>query len=368
MPADNSLIRDAMSLGSPRLGPSASVARGAQLLWQKGWLPIPVVDEEDRLTGALSSHDIARAVAQGRDLGRTTVGEIAGTELPTRAPDASLEEAAAAIHNSGQALLLVVDDSRYVGVLTYSDLRGHELAATELGPAAKKVIKEISPNDIMYSGSWGAYTYAGVTAVQCIRDVLGKLGRPDPASILDLPCGHGRELRFLQLAYPDAHMGACDIDEDGVEFCARVFGADPIVSDEDPAAVAFDRQYELAWSGSLFTHLSAERWPGFLEMFTRAVVPGGLVLFTANGFLPASVLRDFGLTPDQMEQLIGDFRSAGFGYVDVAEGDWGLSMARPHWVKDQIARSPLELVSYDRWAWKPPYPAQDVLVCRKPAS
>ena len=76
----------------------------------------------------------------------------------------------------------------------------------------------------------------------------------------------------------------CDIDEDGVDFCARVFGADPIVSHDDPAEVSFDRQYELAWSGSLFTHLSADRWPGFLEMFARAIEPGGLVLFTANGY------------------------------------------------------------------------------------
>jgi CBS domain-containing protein/SAM-dependent methyltransferase len=366
MPAANSSIRNAMSLGSPQLSADNSVAAAARLLWQKGWVPIPVVDGDGRLAGALSAVDVVRAVAQGLDSERATVGEVAATELPALGPDASLEEAAAAMDSSGQALVLVVEDSRFAGVLTRSDLKGHELVAAELGAAAPRVIGEISPNDIMYSGSWGAYVYAGVTAVQCIRDVLGKLGRPDPASILDLPCGHGRELRFLKVVYPDARIGVCDIEEDGVEFCARVFGADPIISDEDPAAVSFDRQYELAWSGSLFTHLSADRWPGFLDMFARALEPGGLVLFTANGFLPPDVLRDFGLTPDQMERLVGNFRSAGFGYVDVGDGSWGLSMARPHWVKEQIARSPLELLSYERWAWKPPSPAQDVLVCKKP--
>lgn len=369
MPAADNSVRNAMSLGSPRLSPDTRVVSAAQLLWQKGWLPIPVVDAEGRATGAVSALDVARAVAQGFDVHRATVGEIAGTDLPALAPDASLEDAAAALSTTGQALALVVEeDSRFAGVLTLSDLQGHELVAAELGPAAGHVVGEISPNDIMYSGSWGAYVYAGVTAVQCIREVLGKLSRPDPASILDLPCGHGRELRFLKLAYPDARIGVCDIDEDGVEFCARVFGADPIVSHDDPAAVSFDKRYELAWSGSLFTHLSADRWPGFLEMFARALEPGGLVLFTANGFLPESVLRDFGLTPDQVKGLVGDFRSAGFGYVDVGDGSWGISLARPHWVKEQIARSPLELISYDRWAWKPPYPAQDVLVCRLPES
>ena len=354
-----------MSVGSPRVRPDTRVTAAAALLWQKGWVPLPIVADDGRLAGVLSAQDIVRAVGQGRDPQHTTVGEIAGTELPALGPDATLEEATAALNDSGQALLLVVEDSRLTGILTSSDLLGHELIVTELGSAATQVDRQISPNDIMYSGSWGAYAHAGVTAVQCIRSVLDKLGRPDPASILDLPCGHGRELRFLKVAYPHARIGVCDIDADGVDFCARVFGGVPIVSHDDPAAVSFDEQYELAWSGSLFTHLSAERWPGFLEMFARSLEPGGLVLFTANGFLPAEVLRDFGLTPDEIERLHGDFRSQEVGYVEVG-GDWGLALVRPRWAKDQIERSPLELVSYERWAWKPPYPAQDVLVCRRP--
>ena len=160
--------------------------------------------------------------------------------------------------------------------------------------------------------------------------------------------------------------GVCDIDTDGVDFCARVFGADPIVSHEDPAEVSFDRRYELAWSGSLFTHLSADRWPGFLDLFARSLEPGGLVLFTANGFLPQSVLHTLGLDADDAQRLHDDFMREDFGYVDVGDGSWGLSIARPRWVGEQIERSPLELVSYERWAWKPPFPAQDVVVCTLP--
>ncbi len=362
------LVRDAMSRDSPQLRAETSVVEAAALLWAKGWMPIPVIETDDRVAGALSSNDIVRAVAQRLDLERTPVGRIATTELPQVGPDDPLADGAAAMATTGQAIVLVIEDSRLVGVLTHTDLEGRELIAATLGPVGAQVITEISPNDIMYAGSWGAYAYAGVTAVQCIREVLAKLDRPDPSSILDLPCGHGRELRFLQVAYPDASMAACDIDEDGVEFCARVFGAHPIVSHEDPDEVSFDRRYELAWSGSLFTHLSGDRWPGFLELFARSLVPGGLVLFTANGFLPAEMLRNLGLSPDDVDRLLDDFKRTHFGYVDVGDGSWGLSLARPRWVKEQIERSPLELVSYERGAWKPPVPAQDVLVCTLPAS
>ena len=360
------LVRDAMSLGFPHLSAAASVAEAASLLWAKGWLPVPLLDAEGRLAGVVSDHDIVRAVARRLDQERTPVSEIAATELPSLDPGATLSEAGEAIENSGRGLALVMDDGRVVGVLTASDLKGHALIETELGERAAQVVTEISPNDLMYAGSWGAYAYAGVTALGCIRDVLTKLDRPAPQSILDLPCGHGRELRFLKVAYPEARYAVCDIDRDGVDFCARVFGAQAVYSDEDPARVAFPERYELAWSGSLFTHLSAQRWQGFLELFARALVPGGLLLFTANGYLPPFVLRDLGLAADAVERLLGDFNRDDFGYVEVGDS-WGLSLARPRWVREQIERSPLDLVSYERWAWKPPYPAQDVLVCTLPA-
>ena len=361
-------VKDAMTLGFPRLQSGTSIADAAQTLWAKGWLPLPVLDGDGRLAGVVSSQDIVRAVAQRLDQERTPVTEIASTELPSLGPAASLAEADEAIEGAGYGLALVMDDGRLVGVLTASDIKGHELIEAELGSGSAQVVTEISPNDLMYAGSWGAYAYAGVTALRCIREVLAALGRPDPASILDLPCGHGRELRFLKVAYPGTRFGVSDIDRDGVEFCARMFGAQPIVSDEDPAKVAFPERYELAWCGSLFTHLSAERWQGFLELFARALDPGGLVLFTANGYLPPVVLRNLGLDADAVEKLLGDFMRDEFGYVEVASGSWGLSLARPRWVREQIERSPLELVSYERWAWKPPYPAQDVLVCTVPES
>lgn len=366
-PLSSGFVEDAMSLGFPRVGAPASVAEAASVMWGKGWLPLPVLDGDGAVAGVVSDQDIVRAVAQRLDLERTPALQIATTELPAVGPRTSLSEASAAIDSAGLGLALVFDGERLIGVLTASDLKGHALIEAELGARAANIVTEISPNDVMYAGSWGAYAYAGVTALGCIRAVLDKLGRGSPASILDLPCGHGRELRFLKVAYPDARFGVSDLDRDGVDFCARVFDAEPIYSEEDPAPVTFGEPYELAWCGSLFTHLSADRWPGFLELFARSLVPGGLLLFTANGHLPAPILRNLGLNAEAVERLLSDFRRDHFGYVDVADGAWGLSLARPRWIKEQIQRSPLELVSFERWAWKPPYPAQDVLVCTLPA-
>ena len=356
-----------MSAGSPRLPAATSVSVAAHAVWGNNWLPVPLLDDEGAVAGTLSIHDIVRAVAQRRDMEQTPAVEIALSELPTLDPGMSLSDAAAELARTGSALAFVVEDGKFVGALTHADLQGHELIAAELGPLAAQVNREVSPKDLMYGGSWGAYAFAGVTAVQVIREMLAKFERPSPTSILDLPCGHGRELRFLKVVYPNARYTACDIDEDGVEFCARVFGATPVVSRVEPAEVSFEDKFDLAWCGSLFTHLSADRWAGFLDLFARALDPGGLLLFSCNGFLPAGVLRDLGIDPPGVQKLLHDFEQSDFGYVDVADGTWGLSIARPRWVKEQIENSPLELLSYERWAWKPPFPAQDVLVCRLPS-
>ncbi len=85
-----------------------------------------------------------------------------------------------------------------------------------------------------------------------------------------MPSGHGRVLRALKAAFPGAHLTACGHRRDGVEFCARVLGATPIVSRENPAEIELEGPYDLIWCGSLLTHMDAARWPGFLDLLSLA--------------------------------------------------------------------------------------------------
>ncbi len=153
------------------------------------------------------------------------------------------------------------------------------------------MIEDISPRDHMFRVR-ERYLRAGQKALDCIR--LGMLAaeRTTVASALDLPSGHGRVLRWIKAEFPDARLGAGDIDHDGVDFCAATFGATPVYGREDPADVEIDAPYELIWCGSLFTHLPPERWEGFLALFERALVPEGLLVFTTHGRRIAERIRD----------------------------------------------------------------------------
>src|SRR6476620_8602013 len=92
------------------------------------------------------------------------------------------------------------------------------------------VIRTISPDEEMPIQDIEIYFSAGRSAVACINLAMhaAQKSASDVTRILDLPCGHGRILRYLKAAFPEAEITACDIRRDAVDFCASTFGAVPV--------------------------------------------------------------------------------------------------------------------------------------------
>jgi SAM-dependent methyltransferase len=223
------------------------------------------------------------------------------------------------------------------------------------------VIEEISPRDNMFQDR-KRYLNSGRRALECIRLGLAAAGKGDPGSVLDLASGHGRVLRWIKAAFPDARLGACDIDRDAVDFCAATFGAEPIYGQADPAAVVIDEPFEAIWSGSLFTHLPPAQWPGFLGLVERTLVPGGLVVFTTHGRRVAEAIADperrHVYDPIDHEALLRDFERDGAAYAEYQHGSnvrdrlslpptYGISLTRPSVVCAILETRPgLQLVGF----------------------
>ncbi len=234
-----------------------------------------------------------------------------------------------------------------------ADLRG--------GSGVTGVIGTIDPGDGMYLGDNRAYFAVGHSALRCIRVALLAAGRAEDsvASLLDLACGHGRVLRTLKAAFPSARLTACDINRKGVDFCARTFGALPVYAAERPEEIPLTGPFDLIWSGSLFTHLSADRWTGFIELMGSRLAPGGLAVFTTHGRSIAAKLRsgadNYGLEPTQVAAILQGYDADGFGFgeQDVpAAGRWGISVSRPSWVVAQLEKhADFELLVFTERGW-----------------
>lgn len=218
----------------------------------------------------------------------------------------------------------------------------------------------IADNDAMFERhkpadeAWRHYFHCGRSALRVIRLALAAAGTTDVRRILDLPCGHGRVLRVLKAAYPGAELHACDLDRDGVDYCAARFGATPVYSHPDPAKVALPGGYDLIWVGSLLTHLDAPRWPAFLELFRSALAPGGVCVFTCHGHTAADMIRtgkaDYGLASPAA--LLKPYRKGGFAYAAYPGQDYGISVSSPAWVTGQLAAVPgARLLLYFERGW-----------------
>jgi SAM-dependent methyltransferase len=224
--------------------------------------------------------------------------------------------------------------------------------------------RSISPDDVMFESDPHRYFHLGAEAFRCIETIRAAVGVPTPGRILDLPSGHGRVLRVLRVAFPQAEVVACDLDRGAVDFCAGELGAIPCYSDRDPSHIRLEGSFDLIWCGSLFTHLDQPRWSEFLELFDSVLAPSGVLVFTTHGpYLVDEVrrgARDFPVA--STSDLVARFDLDGFGYQDyTGQLGYGISLSSPEWVIRLLRqRAGLSLAAYLARGWAG---RQDAFAC-----
>lgn len=220
-----------------------------------------------------------------------------------------------------------------------------------------KFIKTISSNDLMYQTGPKYYFMWGASALDAVQAVLKKAGRRRIRTILDLPCGHGRELRFFKIAFPEAEITACDIDRDGVDYCVKNFKVKGAYSNPDPLLIPVSDQFDLIWCGSLFTHFDIENWRKLLTFFRERLEINGILIFSAHGPFIAEELRQgqltLGLDQSNIEQILKSYATSGFGYTNYSgETDYGISLSSPTWISSFLQAWPdLKLISHRNKGW-----------------
>jgi len=232
------------------------------------------------------------------------------------------------------------------------------------------VSREIAPGDGMCRENETHYFDVGESALHAVETALfaARRRKSSVTRILDLPCGHGRVLRFLRNAFPGAQLTACDLDRDGIEFCASRFGAEPVRSRVDPDEIPLHGPFDLIWCGSLLTHLPLERCTAFLRVFERELAPGGILVFTLHGRRCEEELvsgkNRCGLDDSRIAALLDGHRRTGFGYVDYAdEPGYGISLASPAFVTANFVLQPgWRLLGYHEAGWDQ---RQDVIAVQR---
>lgn len=220
-----------------------------------------------------------------------------------------------------------------------------------------RVSTRISHRDAMHGGAGERYFSIGLSGLRCVERAIKAAGLPDaPPAILDLPCGHGRMLRWLCARYPGARMTASDLDRHGVDFCARTFSARPVYSHPDFDALSLGERFDLIWCGSLVTHLDAAAIGALLALIERHLSDNGVAVVTTHGARTGERLSaggaEYRLEPDRAAALVRAYQAGGFGYVDYGgESGYGVSLSAPSWMRAAAGRVGLREVLFIEHGW-----------------
>ena len=241
------------------------------------------------------------------------------------------------------------------GLSPVNSLKPNGVAA----PLEVGVCEEIAPGDEMFAGDRTHYFGVGQSALHCISTALGAVKKPSQEirRILDLPCGHGRVMRFLKASFPNATLTGCDLNRGAVDFCAQTFGAKPVYSNADVGQIPLQEKFDLIWCGSLLTHLREETCLDLVKWFHARLNPGALVIFTLHGRWVERSLATrrytYGLPHERVDELLQDYYNTGFGYTDYpGQTNYGISVCSPAFVVGRLVATPdLKLVNYHEKGW-----------------
>ncbi len=214
------------------------------------------------------------------------------------------------------------------------------------------------------------YMYGGRCALKLMINALVAADVPAPNAILDFPSGHGRVMRFLHTAFPNAELFAGDTNESGIAFCQQQWGAKPILSKPDLREVQFDRKFDLIWCGSLATHLDSAKVIDLLDLLTNALSADGILGITTCGrgaIWTQNNMFSF-IEGDRFDRAMKQYAISGLGYVDYSWTQaYGMTWIHPHWMVNYIAgRDDLTVLSFSEKGW---HGAQDVwFIIKRPLS
>lgn len=223
-------------------------------------------------------------------------------------------------------------------------------------------------DEMVYPGAEDSYFSIGRRALELLVLAQHLCQRSNYINVLDLPCGHGRVMRWIRAQYPHAHITGCDLNRDGVDFCCEQFGAVPVYSEPDLRAVAFERAFDLVWCGSLLTHLPVPVALQTLDALISCASEDAVIVFTTQGRYLSSVLaRGEGDFADNVDvvSLLEDYRREGAAfqpYYEDPAGRYGLSLLAPTFLTAVLERNPHVIIrAYLEQAWG----VQDVVVLYK---
>ena len=211
---------------------------------------------------------------------------------------------------------------------------------------AATVNDTMSPSETM---SGEEYWRIGEAAVEVIALACASAKLATSSMCSTCPADMAESFAISSISSPARSIHACDLDRIGVDFCASTFGAVPLYSNEDLTTVEFPCTYDVIWIGSLFTHTSREVTRRMIAHLVRWLSPRGIIVATLHGRWSEHVHENGPFIDDgNWQEILAEFDRSGYGYRNLQrenshhyiEGDYGISLVKPHAILEDIEDIP----------------------------
>ncbi len=166
--------------------------------------------------------------------------------------------------------------------------------------------------------------------------------------MLEFASGYGCVTRHLRDALPKAKITACDIHDQALAFISGEMGVPVVPSCHDPKLFQLDRQFDIVFALSFFSHMPDATFGEWLEALFRHVRVGGSLIFTTHGNVSVRLLYGdtIKLSPE------GYWFSPSSEQHDLKTSDYGTAITTPEYVTRQIFRRlPGNLAYFSQGSW-----------------
>ncbi len=272
-------------------------------------------------------------------------------------------------------------------------LRNHDRVAEWLhsvGVALDPVLREMAPpapprelREIVSDHLLEMFLWTGYLDIDRILALYAEHGpgpaRPRPR-ILDFGCGCGRLTRFLNHLGDRCEVHATDANRRHVVWCCENLpNVQTLQNDFAPPLPYAEGRFDLIYTVSVLTHLSAAASGRWLGELGRILAPGGVLVVTTHGAGVLETIRDsathqamFAMTAAEAQEILESFAERPYEFRPYADAtrqsagaglEYGNSFIHPSYVEGQWAGGRLEVVQIlpgGMRGW------QDIVVLRRP--
>jgi hypothetical protein len=157
----------------------------------------------------------------------------------------------------------------------------------------------------------------------------------------------------------DEHYGlvACDIHQQAIEFLCERLSVQAVLSQHDPHAFDAGDKFDVVFALSFFSHMPNRTFGAWIEALFSVLADDGLLIFTTHGRIAYEDVNRPVLDPS------GYWFLSASEQKDIPTDEYGIMVATPFYVIEQIARCPSAAIALFREAFW--WGKQDLFIVRR---